>query len=148
MGKYVYLWHDDRDSYASNNTVRMITDVLVDGAEAQKKGWKSGRGKFGGWDRERVAQEFVGVLHDEQGTAKIVYVTHSFYREIMYRGFDDRDHVSPLKFNGIHIAKAILSEDLDVDTEIRDIQITEVPNAERIIDSHTAGYPIAEYIPI
>ena len=56
MGKYIHLWYNgEKPSYASNNTVRMITDVLVDGAEAQKKGKKSCRGKFGGWDRERLS---------------------------------------------------------------------------------------------
>ena len=147
MGNYVHLWYEDNKSYASNNTVRMIIDVLVDGANAQKQGKKSCRGKFGCWERERMSENFIGVLHDEQGNPSIAYVADSFYNEIMVRGFGYDESPQPLKFNGVNLRKGSLTEDFETEL-LREMQIIEVPNASRYIDSHIHGVRTQDFVPI
>lgn len=132
-GKYIYVWRSP-NAYDDNNTVRMITDILVDGVRGQKSRKRTRRGKFGGWERELVAEKFEGVLHDDKGTPRVVYVASSFFSEILYRGFGDRNSQNPIVFNKIHVRPYHEAPVITDDRTSTDIQIHEVHDANRYIN--------------
>ena len=92
-------------------------------------------------------ENVIGVLHDDQGNPSVVYVADSFYNEIMFRGFGDKNSTQTLKFNGVHIQKGSLTEDFETELEY-ETQIIEVPNVQRHIDSHIHGVRTQDYIPL